>query len=438
MARTHCLLSLIIVLVLAVSLVPSAAAQDDAFTVQVDEALRPAFEVLFSARYDGAQPTVVDSGADLLVTADAAALEAAADGLPDYFLPGAGIVPLTDNTEAAAFVAFAVSPDGQQALIDAGLLPAVVTVTDQAGKTVEVPQPVRGVITPFGITTFLVYGAGGQDRILAGVYIGARGEPGATRMAQIDPDFPAKSTSSMSQREINVEEVAALDPDVILAGARSQWLDAVAELNIPVVLFQGETPETLKEAVRIVGQILGPNAAAHAEAWIAYYDSVFTQVTGATAALDSRPAVMFSGSEPLRIASGEMYQSFMIEAAGGRSVSRDLTGYWNDLNLEQIALWNPEVIFTTSYDGASAETLVKETEWQVIAAVKEGRVYRLPAYVAPWDLPIPESVLGIIWMTDVLYPDLVDLECSTETDYFYRTFYHYTLTEDEIAALCGF
>lgn len=411
-------------------------AQDAPFTIQADESLRPGIDALYAAMFDGASPSYGDADADLLVTSDAEAL-AAADPLPDYFLPDGGIVALTGNADAARFVEFAVSPDGQQVLIDAGLLPASVTIIDQVGNTIEIPQPVRKVITPHSIATYTVYGVGGADRLVAGAFLGARDEPGISRMTQIDPRFPELNSYTMSQREINVEEVALLAPDVILTSARSQWLDAVAELHIPVVLFNGETPEALKEAVQIVGQILGPNTAARADAWVAYYDSIFTTVTEATASLEKRPTVLFSGSEPLRIASSEMYQTFMVQAAGGSSVSGDLTGYWNDVNLEQIAVWNPEVIFTASYDGPTLDIFLDSPEWQVINAVQNGQVYQMPSYVAPWDTPIPESVLGIIWMTETLYPDLVDLDCATETDYFYRAFYGYQLAEDEITALCG-
>jgi iron complex transport system substrate-binding protein len=429
----------ILVVLLALSLFVGpglVTAQDIPITIQADEALRPAIDALYAAAFDGAAPSYVDADADLLVTSDSNALAEADDGLPDYFLPEAGIVALTDNAEAASFIDFAVLPDGQQVLIDAGLLPDSVTITDQAGNTVEIPQPVRTIISPYSMATYMVYGVDGEDRLAAAGFLNARDEPGISRMTQIDPRFPELTGYTMSQKEINVEEIALLAPDVILTSTRSQWLDAVAELNIPVVLFQGETPEKLKEAVRITGQMLGPNTAARAEAWVAYYDSILEKVETATAGLDQHPTVLFVGTEALRIASGEMYQTSIVEAAGGTSVSRDLTGYWNDVNLEQIVVWNPDVIVATPY-GVSPDALTGSAEWQAVSAVQNGQVYVMPSYVAPWDTPIPESVLGVIWMAETLYPDQVDLDCAIETAYFYRTFYNYELPENEITALCG-
>jgi iron complex transport system substrate-binding protein len=132
-----------------------------------------------------------------------------------------------------------------------------------------------------------------------------------------------------------------------------------------------------------------------------------------------------------------MYQSSIVSAAGGTSVTSDLTGYWNDTNLEQILVWNPDIVITVPYSGESANTIRDSAEWQVVSAVQNGQVYEMPSYVAPWDTPIPESVLGVIWLTNKLYPEQTELDCSTETAYFYRTFYGYELPEEELTALCG-
>lgn len=155
-----------------------STAQDNAlFTIQADEALQPAINALYAASFAGAAPSYVAEQADLLITSDAAALEAATNTLPDYFLPEAGMVVVSDSADASAFVNFAVSPDGQQVLIDGGFLPASVTITDQAGNTVEIPQPVRKVITPHSIATYTVYGVGGADRLVAGAFLGRATNP---------------------------------------------------------------------------------------------------------------------------------------------------------------------------------------------------------------------------------------------------------------------
>lgn len=405
------------------------------FTIQADAELQAPLAALYAAFYGGDQPVFVNADADLVATTspgDTAGQVA--------FLPGAALIPAADSADVADFVAFAISPDGQQVLIEEGALPAIVTLTDQAGNVVEVPQPVHRVISAHGPTTALVYTVGAQDRLVAASYLGARDPQGVAAMERIDPRFQEiKGDDKFSQQDFNVEDAAMLDPDLILAAARTTWLDVTAELDIPVFLFDAETPERLKEAMLLTGQLFGPATAAQAEAWVAYYDSVFERVIEQTRAIpeEDRLRVLFTGTEPLRVASGEMYQTAIIEAAGGISVTAELTGFWNDVNLEQIAIWDPDVIIVPPYGGASVEAITESPDWQILEAVQAGRVYRMPKLVVPWDTPAPDSVLGIIWMAQLLYPDLVDLDCAEQADYFYNTFYHYAIPAEETAALCA-
>ncbi|MDW8300742.1 MAG: ABC transporter substrate-binding protein [Anaerolineae bacterium] len=434
MKRLICLLLIALVLIPFNS--PVSMAQSAPFTIQAATELQPALSALYRARY-GAEPTFVQSNGDLIATNDLALRPLGMVSVPPHFLPDAFLLLARPNAEAEAFIAFAASPDGQAALIESGFLPKSVTVTDQAGNTVEIAQPVRRVITPYSIATYLVYGVGAADRLVAAGYLGTRTPVGAARMSAIDPRFPTLSGYTLNQREINIEQVAQLAPDLIITSARTAWLDTVRELNIPFVLLQGESRELLKESVLLVGQLLGPNAQARARAWVDYYDDIFTQVVERTKDVTERPKVLFVGESPLRVISGQMYQTDIIAAAGGRSVSAELKGFWNDVNLEQVALWNPDVIVIAPYGNVTPQTFKESPEWAIIKAVQDGKVYKMPSWVAPWDTPVMDSVLGVIWLAQKLFPERVTLDCAREAVYFFKVFYNHDLPESEIAAVCG-
>ena len=339
---------------------------------------------------------------------------------------------------AQALVTFMAGPDGQQIAIDLGLLPATVEIVDQAGEAVSVPQPVRRIASPYSIATYYVYGVGAGNRLVAAGYLGARDPAGAEAMRRLDPNFDTvmNAVSTLNQQEANIEELAALQPDLLLASARTDWLDAAGELGLTVIRFEGESPERLKDAMTLIGAVLGPDAAYRAELFNAYYDDTLAEILAQTEAIEPRARVLFSGTEPLRVASGEMYQTAMVEAAGGEPVTADLSGYWNDVNLEQVAIWNPEVIFYPPYGGANREAFTESEEWAIIPAVQAGRVYGLPKLAAPWDTPVPDSILGILWIAETLYPDQVTLDCTAEVHAFYNLFYDYAITEDEVQGLC--
>jgi iron complex transport system substrate-binding protein len=83
------------------------------------------------------------------------------------------------------------------------------------------------------------------------------------------------------------------------------------------------------------------------------------------------------------------------------------------------------------------EAITDSPKWQILDAVQAGHVYQIPKLVAPWDTPAPDSVLGIIWLAETLYPEQVQLSCAGETENFYNTFYGYDISAEEIAAICG-
>lgn len=257
-------------------------------------------------------------------------------------------------------------------------------------------------------------------------------------MLKLDPNFEtiANAVSTLNQQEANIEELAALHPDLILASARTSWLDAAAALGVSILRFEGESPEALQDAMTLLGAVLGPHAAYQAEQFNAYYSRTLDAILAQTQTIAEPVRVYFSGTNPLRVASGDMYQTAMVEAAGAISVTADLTGYWNDVNLEQVAVWDPDVILFVPYGGANVEAFTGAAEWSAIRAVYEGRVYRLPKLSAPWDTPVPDSILGIIWIAQTLYPDQMSLDCAAETMTFYRLFYGYVMSEGEAQSIC--
>ncbi|MCD4685021.1 MAG: ABC transporter substrate-binding protein, partial [Anaerolineae bacterium] len=288
-----------------------------------------------------------------VVLPDLGARYLASEDCGDYVAP--------DTPMKVDFLTFAVSAAGQQIAINLGLLPDSVTVTDQGGVSVTVPQPVRGIVSAYGVATYYVYTVGAGDTLLAASYIGVRGPAAQDAMRRVDPDFDDlfNAVSVMSQKELNIEEMAALGPDLVLASARTQWLDTAGELGIPVLRFEGESPTLLKESMLLIGAVLGPNAVYQAQQFNVYYDAQLAVIATQVAEVDATQRVYFSGTEPLRTASGEMYQTAMIALAGGESVSADLAGFWNDVNLEQVLVWNPDVIFVPTYGGANVEAFTE-------------------------------------------------------------------------------
>jgi iron complex transport system substrate-binding protein len=118
-------------------------------------------------------------------------------------------------------------------------------------------------------------------------------------------------------------------------------------------------------------------------------------------------------------------------------VTGELTGYWNEVNLEQILLWDPDVILVPPYGPVQPANVLEDPDWAAIGAVRDRRVHRMPQVIAPMDAPVPESLLGVAWMASVFYPDLIGLDLAAEIERFYAFYYGYDLTEAELEHLTG-
>ena len=102
-------------------------------------------------------------------------------------------------------------------------------------------------------------------------------------------------------------------------------------------------------------------------------------------------------------------QTRMVELAGGIPVWRGTNpGYgWARVGQEQIAAWNPDVVFVISYSqdvSGIVEGFKKDQRYSVPAAVHSSKVWAFPQDFLSWDQPDTRWGLGLLWMADRLHP----------------------------------
>ncbi len=303
-------------------------------------------------------------------------------------------------------------------------------LVDQAGREVTVPPEVERVVSLYGVATLYLYALGEQEKLVLGTYVGLRpGSPAWEALLAVDPDLEGKYT----RQKPSLEEVLAQAPDLVLASAaREQEIAAqLSAFDIPVLLFDFETLDGIYQGIKLLGEAFGVRE--RAAALIGYYQDRLQGIAAALAqAGASPPRVLFVGAEPFKVATRDMFQSEMIALAGGTSLTAGLSGYWQDVNAEQVLLWDPEVVFIAPYGKVQPEDLLSDPAWRGVAAVEAGRVYKMPRIISPWDVPTPESILGILWMAAKLHPEL-SLDVAEEARAFYREFFGYELPS-ELAA----
>ncbi len=310
-----------------------------------------------------------------------------------------------------------------------------VTVTDTLGRTVPVTQPVEGIASVYGIGTYYVYALGAGDRLVAAWYVSVKSASQApAAYSVIEP----RLGGLLSSGDPNVEDIVARGTDLALADAskHAAFAEQMQGLGIPTLLLAPETAQGVVDTTLLLGAVLGDEAQARADELAANFYRVYGKATVAATAVpaESRPRVLFLGTSLSSVASGAMYQTQLVEAAGGVSVSADLVGGWNTVNLEQILVWNPDVIIIAPYGNVKAEDITGSADWQSVSAAQAGRVYKMPRVFGPMDTPLPESLLGVEWLSSAFYPDRDLFDVRADALAFYQTYYDYPLSAEEADA----
>lgn len=307
------------------------------------------------------------------------------------------------------------------------------TITDLAGRTVEIPDNPMRIATIDGPSFEKIVMLGGSERIamtrkldFSKQFLMTKMFPGAESVPTVEDHFNP-----------NIEEL--LEENIDLVFFRDSVPDAIAkmeEAGIPVVITQiSQLPSTdeefydlQKKEVMVIGEVLGGESIRKAQEWCDYFDEQIQAVSLRTVDVADRPSVYYiKGPSALSVFDTGSYLSFWISLAGGNFVSID-TG--SEATMEQVVSWNPEYIFLGRTGDKSL--VLDDTAWSDIQAVRKGNVSVYPKNVQ-WDYSC-QGILQLSIMAKTIHPNLFeDVSIETLIKDYYREFYNYELSDDELA-----
>ena len=303
------------------------------------------------------------------------------------------------------------------------------TVVDQLGRTVEVPREINRIVSSYYISSSLLIALGAEDKVV-GLEMKADTREIYKKAAPEFLELPGVGTS----KSISVEETLALKPDLVILPYRlEEFVEQFEALDIPVIVVEPESMDQFLESITLIGTAIGEEE--KAEALLNYYEEKIAEISSLTEGLEERPRVYMSGgSSAFTTCTSNMYQNDLIHLAGGQNVSEALTdGYWANVSAEQILAWDPEFIFNVNYASYDISELTKDAQLAPVSAIKENRVYTFPSVLEAWDYPTPSSILGILWLTHQLHPELYSVEAYTQdAQDFYKTFYEIEITKEDM------
>jgi iron complex transport system substrate-binding protein len=303
------------------------------------------------------------------------------------------------------------------------------TVVDQLGRKVEVPRNVQKIAVTDPICGSIIYALGQKDKMVHQALFGRIGRA----VASVDKEFAALPQLGAGYTLPSGEILTALGTQVVFVKESFDNGQAAAMENagIKAVAIKGQTMEDSFLAVELVAKVLGCED--RGREYITECKRILAFIRERTGDIPAgkRPRVMFTGPKsPFSVGTGDMQEQSILETAGAQNVGAQLKGFWADVSPEQVAAWNPDVIFLGSSLGAySIDEFYNNPHLQTVKAVKEKRVYAFPANIDWWDYPAPHNVIGILWAAKTLHPDkFADVDMIKFADEFYLKFVGYSFT----------
>ena len=119
------------------------------------------------------------------------------------------------------------------------------TVIDQAGREVTFDAPAERIVSCYYISTSTIIALGNEDKL-----VGIEKKADERVLYQLAAPEIVSLPAVGSGKGVNVEEIAALDPDVVILPIKlKDDADVLADLGINVILVNPESEEQFAECV---------------------------------------------------------------------------------------------------------------------------------------------------------------------------------------------
>lgn len=257
-------------------------------------------------------------------------------------------------------------------LAAAALTAQAETLTDMAGRELVLDAPLTRVIALNPADCEILYALGAQD-VLVG-----RGEYCNY------PEDVLSLPSVNSGAQTNIEQILALEPEVIIMSKMAQTVEQVEALEkagVRVVISDAQSLEGVYEAIALLGELTGREEAA--EALAQEMRSGFDAIRQQAQTIEKTVYFEVSPLEWGLWTSGkDTFLDELAQIVGLTNAFSDVTG-WAEISQEQVLERDPDYIVTTAAYYGEGELPVDEIAlregWQDLRAVKNGAIYNADA-----------------------------------------------------------
>lgn len=328
--------------------------------------------------------------------------------------------------------------------------PATLTLTDMAGREIVVPSEINKIYSAVPIGTAMIYTINPSKLVALNYKLS---ELEKKYIVKENHDLPVLGNYIMGSTA-NEEDILNLAPDIIIyVGIINENFKAKADesqkkLGIPVAMVDGSL-KNIPAAYEFLGKLLGEEDRTTKLA--EYCSQTLTEAENMAKTIpeDKKTKVYYaSGPNGMMTYMAGNIHSELIDIIGAQNTA-DSQGanstQYSQVSTEQLLKWNPEVILTNKVESRGEEAgpvavrtmLLENSNLSNLDAMKNQQVYEIPCAPFSWfgQPPSVARILGIKWLGNLLYPDVFKYDIEKETKEFYKLFYNYNLSEQDMSEL---
>lgn len=319
------------------------------------------------------------------------------------------------------------------------------TITDTAGRHVDLPWPLKRIVTGPVVMPNLIFAVDGSGEKLVGMHPMSKSAWQHSVLSVMAPEMEKAETGFVQGGfKMNIEEVIKLKPDVVFqVSFEGGDVEQLEKVGIPVIVTHeglNDLDEYLVEHIRLVGRVLRKEA--RAAELIDDFNAAKETIAARVAAIpekDRPRALILFNAEKLMATGTGSFANFWLKTTGAVNVAEDIktSPRGSTVNMEQIIAWNPEVIYITNFCPTQPEDLIENRlsgqDWRGIDAVENGRVYKIPLGEYRWYPPSGDAGLMLKWMARKNHPDIFkDYDIKEEIKKHFLKVYHFQLTGPQV------
>jgi len=309
------------------------------------------------------------------------------------------------------------------------------TVTDFFGRTLTLERPANRFACLYAFTGHVVTLLGrGKDMVA--VVDGLKKDRLIQQRVPGIQSLPIPAKGGV----IHIETLLKADPDVVFLKPETAAAEAetrkLERFGLPWFVAGYRNMDEQMTTIEMMGKICGRYDAARA--YTGYYRDMIHLVKQRTRKIpeDQRVRLYHSVNEARRTDAAGTIEADWTRAAGvvNVSVGNRLSARGDKFfaGMEQILIWNPEVIIVN--EAGVDQQILQDKKWAAVKAVQEKKVFPIPVGISRWGHPGSlETPLAILWTAKKVYPDLFsDIDLEMEIKQFYQQFFDLALTGEMV------